>query len=128
MAQKQENLASKFSWWLMGGVLFLLIYLLGPILAPFLAAAILAYICNPLADRIETSKLGKFKINRTLASLLVLAFVCLIIMLLLLIVVPMLIKEFGLVIERLPSYLANLRDNVEPWMQKNLGLTLNLDI
>jgi predicted PurR-regulated permease PerM len=128
MAQKQENLASKFSWWLIGGVLFLLIYLLGPILAPFLTAAILAYICNPLVDRIETWKFGKFKINRTFASLLVLAFVCLIIMMLLLIVVPMLIKEFTLVIERLPTYLANLRDNVEPWMQKNLGLTLNLDI
>jgi predicted PurR-regulated permease PerM len=128
MAQKQENLASKFSWWLIGGVLILLIYLLGPILAPFLTAAILAYICNPLVDRIETWKFGKFKINRTLASLLVLTFVCLVILLLLLIVVPMLIKEFTLVIERLPAYLANLRDNIEPWMQKNLGLTLNLDI
>lgn len=128
MAQKQENLASKFSWWLIGGVLILLIYLLGPILAPFLIAAIIAYICNPLVDRIETWKFGKFRINRTFASLLVLTFVCVIIMLLLLIVVPMLIKEFTLVVERLPQYLANLRDNVEPWMQKNLGLTLNMDL
>ncbi len=128
MAQKQENLASKFSWWLIGGVLVLLIYLLGPILAPFLIAAIIAYICNPLVDRIETWKFGKFRFNRTFASLLVLSFVCIVIMLLLLIVVPMLIKEFTLVVERLPQYLANLRDNVEPWMQKNLGLTLNMDL
>lgn len=128
MAQKQENLASKFSWWFIGGVLILLIYLLGPILAPFLTAAIIAYICNPLVDRIETWKFGKFKINRTFGSLLVIAFVSLIIMLLLLIVVPMLFKEVALVIDRLPDYLANLRDNIEPWMQKNLGLTLNLDI
>ena len=128
MAQKQENLASKFSWWLIGGLLILLIYLLSPILAPFLAAAILAYICNPLVDRIETWKFGKFRINRTIASLFVLVLVSLLIMLLLLIVVPMLVKEMGLVMERLPKYLNNLRDNLEPWMQKHMGLTLNLDV
>lgn len=127
MAPKQENLASKFSWWLIGAALLLLIYLLGPILAPFLTAAILAYICNPVVDKIETWKIGKFHLTRTVASLIVLSLVLVIILLLLLIVVPLLQKELAMVIERLPDYAANIRQNIEPWLKKSFGIALNFD-
>lgn len=127
MAQKQENLTSKFSWWLIGAALILLIYLLGPILAPFLTAAILAYICNPVVDRIETWKIGKFRLTRTVASLMVVLLVLVVILLLLLIVVPLLQKELSMVIQRLPDYASNIRENIEPWLKKNLGLVLNFD-
>lgn len=43
-----------------------LVYLLSPILAPFMLAGIIAYICNPLMARIATGK-----ISRTLGALLV---------------------------------------------------------
>lgn len=127
MAQKQENLTSKFSWWLIGAALILLIYLLGPILAPFLTAAILAYICNPVVDRIETWKIGKLRLTRTVASLMVVLLVLVVILLLLLIVVPLLQKELSMVIQRLPDYASNIRENIEPWLKKNLGLVLNFD-
>jgi predicted PurR-regulated permease PerM len=127
MAPKQENLASKFSWWLIGAALLLLIYLLSPILAPFLTAAILAYICNPVVDKIETWQLGKLRLTRTVASLMVMLLVFVIILLLLLIVVPLLQKELSMVIERLPVYATNVRENIEPWLKKNFGLALNFD-
>ena len=47
-------------------VLGALLYLLSPILTPFVAAAILAYICNPAVQR-----LARFRMPRTLAVLLV---------------------------------------------------------
>lgn len=128
MTTKQENLASKFRWWLIGATLILFIYLLGPILAPFIAAAILAYIGNPLVDRICALKMGKLTPNRTAATLSVMIILLTAIMLLLLIVIPLLQKELLLVIERLPQYAANLRKNVEPWLMQNFGLALDLDI
>lgn len=128
MAPKQENLASKFRWWLIGGTLILFIYLLSPILAPFIAAAILAYICNPVVERICALKMGKITPNRTAATLSVMIILLAAILLLLLIVIPLLQKELLLVIERLPQYAANLRKNVEPWLMHNFGLVLDFDI
>ena len=43
-----------------------LLYLLAPVLTPFIAAALLAYMGDPLADRLQ-----KFKMPRTLAVFLV---------------------------------------------------------
>ena len=47
--------------WILAAVLVTggLLYLLSPILTPFLLAAILAYICHPLADRLERLKLPR---------------------------------------------------------------------
>jgi predicted PurR-regulated permease PerM len=101
--------------------------LLSPILAPFLTAAILAYICNPIVDKIVTWKIGKFSLARTGASLAVMLLVLAIVLLLLLIVVPLLQKELSMVIERLPDYASNIRENIEPWLKKNFGLVLNFD-
>lgn len=127
MAPKQENLASKFSWWLIIAALLLLIYLLGPILAPFLTAAILAYICNPIVSKIDAWQVGKFSPSRTGASLMVLLLVLAVILLLLLIVVPLLQKELMMVIERLPAYAAYLRQHIEPWLMQNFGVSLEFD-
>ena len=48
-------------------VVALLFYVLGPILTPFLFAAILAYICDPLVDRLQ-----RRRVPRTLATVIVL--------------------------------------------------------
>lgn len=128
MTPKQENLASKFRWWLIGAALILFIYLLSPILAPFIAAAILAYICNPLVNRICAINMGKLTPNRTAATVSVMLILLTAILLLLLIVIPLLQKELLMVIERLPEYGANLRKNIEPWLIHNLGLTFDFDI
>lgn len=127
MAPKQENLASKFSWWLIAAALFLLVYLLGPILAPFLTAAILAYICNPMVSKIDAWQVGKFSLTRTGAAVIVTLLFITVILLLLLIVVPLLQKELMMVIERLPDYAAYLRQHIEPWLMQNFGVSLEFD-
>src|SRR5665811_1062451 len=43
-----------------------LVYLLSPILTPFIAAGILAYICNPLVQRLRA-----WKVPRTIATAMV---------------------------------------------------------
>lgn len=114
------------------------IYLLAPILTPFLAAAILAYMTNPLVDKIDTLSiklpyLGKHSIaryspSRTVATIIVMALLLLIVLGFVMIVVPLLQKEVVLIAQKLPNYLLNLRIKIEPWLQQNFGMSLNIDV
>jgi len=124
MATKQENLTTKFSGGLIVATLFVVIYLLSPILTPFLTAAILAYICNPLVDRIETWSLGKFTISRTAASIFMTLFVIILVLLLLFIALPLMQKELMMAVDRLPIYSAYLQDHLQPWLLQNFGITI----
>jgi len=103
------------------GAVFML-YLLGPILTPFVAAGILAYICNPLVQQ-----LGKKKIPRALAVVIVM--VCLLFSgcLLLLIMLPLLEKEVSQFILRLPEWIDAVRSHLMPQMQQWFGVQLEWD-
>jgi predicted PurR-regulated permease PerM len=127
MPPKQEYLASKFSGWLIVAALLLLVYLLSAILTPFLTAAILAYICNPLVNKIAAWKIGRYSPARTLASLVVMSLFIGLLLLMLLVVVPLVQKELMTVIERLPDYAASLRQYLEPWLLQNFGVSLAFD-
>jgi predicted PurR-regulated permease PerM len=104
-----------------------IIYLLLPVLTPFLIAAILAYICDPIVDRLCLVGIGKFKLGRTMATVLVMAGIFGIITLLILILIPLLQKESLLIAERLPSTINNIRATVEPWLQSKFGISFAID-
>ena len=144
MTSKRENMTKDIKnyrgWMLLAGV-FLLLYWLSPILTPFLVAAILAYIANPIVDRIDNasvnlsrlSKLGskfscEYSPSRTSATIFVMALMFAIVSLLLLIVVPLLQKEVTLLAQKLPDYLINLRAKVEPWLLHNFNIKLDIDV
>ncbi|MDZ4202260.1 MAG: AI-2E family transporter [Gallionella sp.] len=100
----------------------LLLYLLGPILTPFVAAGILAYICNPLVQR-----LCVWKVPRTGAVLLVMTGLLLLLLLLLLIMLPLLEKELRLFLLRLPDWIDAARVRVMPLLQQWFGSELQWD-
>jgi predicted PurR-regulated permease PerM len=101
----------------------LVIYFLSPILAPFMFAAILAYICDPLVDRLEVRR-----VPRTLATVLVLLLIVGVLIVLLLILVPLFQKEATLLIKRIPALTSMLSDRLIPWLNARFGLTLQLDL
>lgn len=103
-------------------VVALLFYVLGPILTPFMFAAILAYICDPLVDRFE-----RRRVPRTLATVIVLLLLICLFVLLMLIMVPLFQKEVTLLTERLPGYITALNEKLIPWLSAKLGLKLDLD-
>ena len=112
-------------WYFLAGaalVVALLFYLLGPILAPFMFAAILAYICDPLVDRLQ-----RRRVPRTVATVLVLLLLVGLFILLMLIMVPLFQKEVTLLSQRLPGYVTALNEKLIPWLNDKLGLTLELD-
>ena len=104
-------------------VLVAAIWLLHEILLPFVAGMALAYLFNPLANRLEG--LG---VNRLIASLVIIGLFVLSFILLLLLIVPILVGQLGAFIENLPGYVSKLQgllgDPSRPWVRKVLGDTL----
>ncbi len=120
-----EMTLSRFAalqWLSFAAVAGLLLYLLGPILMPFVAAGILAYICNPLVER-----LCRWKVSRTWAVVLVMFGLLLLFVLLLLIMLPLLQKETSLFIERLPQWIDAGKVRFLPLLQQWFGSELQWD-
>ncbi|MEK7843397.1 MAG: AI-2E family transporter [Pseudomonadota bacterium] len=113
-----------YLWWLaLATVAGVLVYLLSPILTPFMLAGIIAYICNPLMTRLAAGK-----ISRTFGALLVMVLLLGMFVALLLIVLPLFEKEVSRLIERAPAYLETIKSNLIPWLEAQLGISLQLDI
>ena len=106
-------------WFWLGGVVLvcLFVWLLHSILTPFLVALLLAYMGDPLADRLE-----KLKLSRTMSVVTVFLLFTLIFMGLLLVLVPMLAKQLYRLYELAPQILDWLQHTAMPWAQaKQIG-------
>jgi predicted PurR-regulated permease PerM len=99
-----------------------LLYLLAPILTPFLLAAILAYICDPLVERMQ-----QYKVPRTLGVVLMLLLLLGAFVALALILLPLLQTEVGLLLQRLPNLLDWAKTSLTPWLKSTLGFDLQWD-
>lgn len=122
-----NHLFANNRWIILSVVFLLMLYLLAPVLTPFLTAAILAYMCDPLVDRLSVAGYRKYQVGRTSATVLVMLGIIGAITLLLLIIIPILQKESLIIIERLPGIIANFRTTAEPWLQKHFGISLAID-
>ncbi len=114
-------------WLTCGLALVALLVLLGPVLTPFIAAAILAYALNPGVDWIASHRIGKFRIPRALGALAMMLLLFAALLALLLIVIPVLQKELPLLQEKIPVLLAKLNGSLGPTLKK-FGLTVRLDL
>lgn len=112
--------------WIIGTVFFLaagwLVYALSGILTPFVVAAVLAYILNPLVE-----KLRDRHISRGIASMLVMIFALLVLLALLLILIPMLITQFQNLLNRLPQLTDFAQNKALPWLHAHFGGSLPLN-
>ena len=127
---KNNTLASFIAnnrWLILCAVFLFLLYLLLPVLTPFLIAAILAYICDPLVDKLSVLGYKKYQFGRTTATVLVMLAILAAIVLLILILIPLLQKQSLLIVERLPNVISNLRTSIEPWLQTKFGISLDID-
>ena len=113
------------SWLAIAGSAVLALWLLGPVLTPFVVAAVLAYALTPLVNRIDG--LFKGKVPRVLAVVLVEMLFILAMLSLLLLIVPIMAKEIPLMREQLPQ----LADKFNAWASPLLaqyGFKVTLDV
>ena len=108
-------------WLAIGILLVALFVLLGPVLAPFVAAAMIGYVLNPGVDW-----LTERRIPRVTAVMLIIIATFILIIALLLIVVPILRAEIPLLQQRLPSLLDKIDAILGPWLAQ-LGMKVQLD-
>ncbi len=129
--EHQKSIATQFvsdhRWWIVTAVVIYLFYLLEPILTPFLAAAVIAYMLDPLVDKLSEVGYGNRQVGRTLATLLVMTGVILVVTGLLLVIIPLLQQQSTLIAQRLPLLLDHFHQQVEPWLLQQFGIRLNID-
>jgi predicted PurR-regulated permease PerM len=97
-----------------------LLFLLGPILSPFLAGALLAYLFDPLADRLEESGL-----TRTSSVIVVFVLLTLILTLLLLFLIPSLSQQFQSLVRQVPQVVGLFETKIFPVIEDYLGTSIS---
>ncbi len=100
----------------------LLLWLLAPVLTPFVIAAVLAYMLHPLVERLAARR-----VPRLLAVLVVEVLALLAALAVLLLLVPVLVKELPALKAQIPPLLDRLDQWVSPWLAQ-YDIHVNLDL
>jgi predicted PurR-regulated permease PerM len=95
----------------------LLVHLLKPILMPFLVGALLAYLGDPIADKLEQKGL-----SRSWAVTLVFVTLFSLIIAALLVTIPQIGQQIDLLATKIPQWLQVLQTQFIPWLQERLPL------
>ena len=111
--------SARWFWLTLFVIASALVYLLAPILLPFVAGALLAYLGDPLVDRLEA-----WKISRTLSVVCVFFAGFLIVLPLLMFLIPLIDSQIRLLITKAPGYLDWLMINLEPTLQETFGINI----
>jgi predicted PurR-regulated permease PerM len=98
----------------------LLVWLLAPVLMPFAVAAMLAYLGDPMANRLERMGMG-----RSLAVGIVFVVLILVIVATLLLLVPLIARQIENLVQNFPHYVEWCKDTALPWLQAKLHLDPN---
>ena len=117
----QKRLAA---WALIALALGAAMWLLAPVLAPFVVAAVMAYALNPVVNWLD--HIGRGRIPRLLAVVVVETVFLLLLLSLLLLIVPILAKELPLMREQLPVLLEATMQALKPWLAQ-WGIQVKLD-
>src|ERR1700752_5080124 len=115
------TLTRQMTFWVLTFVVgVLMLYMLREILLPFVAGMALAYLLDPLANRVE-----RMGVNRLAATLVIIGTVVLGFVILILLFVPILTAQLGAFIEKLPAYVSRIQAlAIEPnreWLRSVLG-------
>ncbi len=113
------------AWCLIAALVVLALWLLGPVLTPFVVAAVLAYALTPLVNRID--RIGGDRMPRVVAVILVELLFLIALLGLLLLIVPILVKELPMMREQIPVLADRLNTTLSPWLAQ-FGINVALDV
>jgi len=111
------------NWLIAIALLGWLMWLLAPVLTPFIASALLAYIGDPLADRLQ-----RLKFPRTVAVVSVFLLTFLAIGLLVLLVLPLIQEQVSAFLQALPEIITQAEKVWLPTLTELLGIPPDEDI
>lgn len=111
-----------FAWIAIGLVAALVLWLLAPVLTPFVIGAVLAYVLQP-----AVGVLGRRRVPRLAAVIVVETVALLVTLALLLLLVPVLARELPLLKAQLPPLLDRLDQTLAPWLLQ-FDIRVNFDV
>jgi predicted PurR-regulated permease PerM len=120
---EQKQTAFWLGLWL---AFVVLLYALGPVLTPFIAAAILAYALNGGVDYLDQRRIGRYDFPRPLAVVVVMLLFLSAVSALVLIVIPVLQTEIPLLMAQIPAFLVRIDKVLSPKLQ-DMGIKIKLD-
>ena len=109
----------RWQWLALAVGVGLLIWLLGPVLTPFVVSALLAWLGGPLVRRLQAG--GR---SRNVAVMLVFSLMTLVVVLAVLLLIPLIENQVTKLIEWLPRFGAWLTGTAVPWIDTRFKLDL----
>ncbi len=122
--RRDEDLASiaafyrRLQWTALGVGLLWCLWLLAPILSPFVFAALLGWLGDPMVDRLER------RMSRNSAVVLVFAVMILVLLLVAVLLVPLLEDQIMTLVDSLPGYRDWFVQTALPWIEQRTGLQI----
>src|SRR5689334_14937213 len=115
------GLERQVAFWVVALAIFAaLLWLLSPVLLPFVAGMALAYLLDPVARRAE-----EFGVGRGISALIILSLVLVIVVVGAVTVAPVLADQVATFADNLPGYVTKLQavltDPSHPWLAKIFG-------
>ena len=102
------NVERQIRFWLIGlAVTLIALYLLRGVLLPFVAGMAVAYLLDPICDRLE-----KWGLSRTSATTVLTVLFLLIVVAALMLLVPMIVGQLANLVDRVPAFAQALREQI----------------
>jgi predicted PurR-regulated permease PerM len=112
------------AWTGLSAVAALLLWLLGPVLMPFVVAAVLAYVLSPLVRGLQ--RLCGRRLPRLIAVVVVEVLFLLVLVALFTLLIPILAHELPRMRDQVPVLVERLQTDIAPWLQAK-GIHVMLD-
>jgi predicted PurR-regulated permease PerM len=109
------------TWTALGLLALLVIWLLGPVLTPFVIAAVVAYVLHPLVERLAVRR-----VPRVVAVSVVEIAAIIIVLAVMLLIGPILSKQLPLLREQIPLLADRANTQLAPWLSR-FGVDVALD-
>jgi predicted PurR-regulated permease PerM len=113
----RDGLHLRWQWLILLASVGVVLWLLAPVLMPFVAAALFAYLADPIVDRLERW------MGRGLAVCLVFLVVTLVVVVILLLLVPFTERQIGAFLGQLPVWLDWFQTRATPWLETQFGIS-----
>jgi predicted PurR-regulated permease PerM len=118
LAESHED-SRRWQWMALTIAIGVLVWLLAPVLTPFVISLFFGYLGDPLVDRLERARM-----SRTFAVFLVFFVMTALLALVIFLLVPLLSSQIGHFIDQLPAYAEWLRNTALPWIKLRTRIDL----
>ena len=116
----ERSLDIRWQWLILVGVLGFVLWLLAPVLMPFVVAALFAYLGDPLVDRLER------RMPRSLAVSLVFLVMTVVVVAIIVVLVPFIERQISNFLTQLPTWIAWFQTRAAPWLDQHLGISTDV--